>query len=532
MGTITQRKTKDGKVRYRAQVRVKRQGFPDFTRSKTFSKESLAKDWIKKLEASIELDDSILTQSTTDVTLRELILRYRDEAADQFNPKYSINLARVADYAIAKRHASTLTRQDFTEHALRRFNGNADTEPVSPSTIKTDFSIMSAALDYAIGAWGLPLETAQHELSLAVQALRKRRIVGSSAKLDRLPTNDELIKLTTYFYQSWQRGRTTIPMHLVMWLAIYTARRQDEIANMRLADFDRHNNQWLIRDVKNPDGSAGNHKYAHIEPPALALIDEILSPDVRNRMIYTGYDPALLLPINTRTVSAYFTRACYVCQIDGLRFHDLRHEAATRLAEDGWSVPQLQTVTLHSSWSSLQRYVNLKKRAERIDYWDIISQINPTEPVTTDKPQRHINDYEITQAKIALDQAVLGAASVPYEFLAEQIDSFRQAFRPSKTVVASFAAVGIDDIWLWDMARHRFVLEYVQSAWSDWFDKHGHIAWDDLPDGTTHFNFDNLDAIKSDGKRIYRHDGHWIDITAYADGVIDKCIKNPSNDGQ
>ena len=44
LGTITQRKTKDGKVRYRAQVRVKRQWFPDFTRSKAFSKESLVKD--------------------------------------------------------------------------------------------------------------------------------------------------------------------------------------------------------------------------------------------------------------------------------------------------------------------------------------------------------------------------------------------------------------------------------------------------------------------------------------------------------
>lgn len=83
MGTITQRKTMDGKVRYRAQVRVKRQGLPDFTRSKTFSKESLAKDWIKRLEAAIELDESIITRSSTAVTLRELILRYRDEAADQ-----------------------------------------------------------------------------------------------------------------------------------------------------------------------------------------------------------------------------------------------------------------------------------------------------------------------------------------------------------------------------------------------------------------------------------------------------------------
>lgn len=526
MGTITQRKTADGKVRYRAQVRVKRKDLPDFTRSKTFSKESLAKDWIRKLEAQIELDDSILTKARTQATLRELILRYHDESGDQFNPKYKTNLTRVADYAIAKLPAATLTRQDFSTHALWRLNGDDHSPGVSPSTIKTDFSVFSSVISQAVGAWGLPLESAQHELQMATQALRKRRVITNSTQMDRLPTNDELIKLTTHFYQAWQRGRTTIPMHLVMWLAIYTARRQDEIANMRLADFDRHNNQWLIRDVKNPDGSVGNHKYAHLEPNALALIDEILSPDVRNRMIYTGYDPALLLPINTKTVSAYFTKACYVCQIDGLRFHDLRHEAATRLAEDGWSIPQIQTVTLHSSWSSLQRYVNLKKRAERIDYWDIIAQIDHTIPTST-KRQRHVNEHEITQAKIALDYATLGTIVAPYAFLQAQIEQFKQDFQPSKTVIAAFVAAGIADIWLWDAARHRFILDYTQAAWAKWFDTHGILDWEQLPYGTTHFNFNNLDAIKTDGKRIYRYDDRWADITAYADGVIDECIKKP-----
>ena len=45
--------------------------------------------------------------------------------------------------------------------------------------------------------------------------------------------------------------------------------------------------------------------------------------------------------------------------IDDLRFHDLRHEAATRLAEQGLTVPQIQQYTLHDDWNSLKRYVNL-----------------------------------------------------------------------------------------------------------------------------------------------------------------------------
>lgn len=46
MGTVTRRQTKDGTPQYRAQVRVQRQGYPKLKKSETFSKKSLAKDWI------------------------------------------------------------------------------------------------------------------------------------------------------------------------------------------------------------------------------------------------------------------------------------------------------------------------------------------------------------------------------------------------------------------------------------------------------------------------------------------------------
>jgi hypothetical protein len=51
-----------------------------------------------------------------------------------------------------------------------------------------------------------------------------------------------------------------------------------------------------------------------------------------------------------------------------LHFHDLRHEATSRLFEQEivdengrrkLSIPEVQQVTLHESWKTLQRYVNL-----------------------------------------------------------------------------------------------------------------------------------------------------------------------------
>lgn len=38
-------------------------------------------------------------------------------------------------------------------------------------------------------------------------------------------------------------------MHLIIWFAIYSGRQEDEICSLRLADYDRHNTQWLVRDA-------------------------------------------------------------------------------------------------------------------------------------------------------------------------------------------------------------------------------------------------------------------------------------------
>ncbi|MDT1857649.1 tyrosine-type recombinase/integrase, partial [Acinetobacter baumannii] len=88
--------------------------------------------------------------------------------------------------------------------------------------------------------------------------------------------------------------------------------------------------QWLVRDAKHPDGSEGNHKYAHFEPKAIELANKFLEHDTRKRILELGYSDQLLIPVNSRTVSVYFTRACNALEIEDLRFHDLRHEAATR----------------------------------------------------------------------------------------------------------------------------------------------------------------------------------------------------------
>jgi len=63
------------------------------------------------------------------------------------------------------------------------------------------------------------------------------------------------------------------------------------------------------------------------------------------------------------TAGAVSDKFADVAQLAGcpdLRFHDLRHEACSRLFEQGLSIEQVALVSGHKSWDTLKRYTQLK----------------------------------------------------------------------------------------------------------------------------------------------------------------------------
>ena len=517
MGTVTKRQLKDGTIKYRAQIRVQRTNYPDFALSKTFSKKSLADEWIKRTEAEIERNPEKMLNPEVQLkqkTLREFILQYLDEA-DNFARTKSGALKHIASLSISEKNIYSLTRQDFSEHALSRRKGDPvkGTDGVSPSTVLKDMSHIKAVLVHAEFVWGEPLEHVLIEYEKALIGLQKSRIVTRSKQRDRLPSAEELQILTNHFYKSWRRVKNSTPMHLIMWFAIYTARREDEICTLQLNDYDDINTQWLVRDAKNPKGSLGNHKYAHMEPMAVSMIDEFMKPNIRTRMLDLGYDKNYLIPVNSSTVSTYFTRACGACGINDLRFHDLRHEAATRYAEDGLTIPQLQTITLHESWNTLKRYVNLKKRGVRLEFEDAMR-------VAEESYDNFYKEWSKTQRYIASsDQSDAfdndSEIDVPFTFIKQHLDLFIEIHQNNKYFKRIHAKkLQSRNPFAFNNADSRFHAHDIQLSWEDWFIGNAKIDWSELPEGTTHFGIKDLSAVKKLKTRTYIFDTDlsvWVD---------------------
>ena len=377
MGTISQRKLADGTIRFRAEIRISRKGFANFKESKTFSSMRLAQKWLAMREEEIEENPDILLgrSDVTNITLANAIDKYLDEVGSEYGRTKTYCLRLIQKFPIAQYIITKIKPADISEHVALRKAGYAklDLKPIATSTLQHELLHIRGVLSHASVMWDVNVDLAGFDKATA--QLRKTRQISSSGKRDRLPTTAELKKLTEYFYRKWQKPVYSYPMHLIMWFAIFSCRRESEITEMLLADYDEDNEVWKVRDLKNPNGSKGNHKEFNVLEPGRKMIELLQVKSTRKRMLNRGYDKDLLIPLSPKTIGGEFRNACKILGIEDLRFHDLRHEGCTRLAEQGFTIPQIQQVSLHDSWGSLERYVSVKKRKKTIELDEVFPLI-------------------------------------------------------------------------------------------------------------------------------------------------------------
>lgn len=342
MGTITTRKRKDGSKRYTALIRVKVQGEIVHSEGETFSKLALAQAWIKRREAELEGARAQGRLVSRRMTVGELLTAYAEQAQgiSEWGRSKKADIARLQGYAIARLDARLLTAADLINHAkARRLRDGA-----GPSTVLNDVIWLRQVFLMAAAVFDMeqPLRAVD---AAKIELMRTKVIAKPQQRKRRLPAEEE--QLLTDFFARRDR-RSEIPMGDIMKFALLTARRQDEICRLKWVDVDFDKGTGWIDDVKHPTQKTGNRREFRILRAAMEIIERQArtSPEV--------------FPYNSRSVSAAFTRACKFLGLEDLHFHDLRHEATSRLFEKGYSIQEVAQFTLHDSWATLKRYTHLR----------------------------------------------------------------------------------------------------------------------------------------------------------------------------
>lgn len=369
MGTISARKKANGAVSYTAQIRIKRAGKVIFTQAETFNKKQNAALWLRNREAELDkpgaLDKAIASKgSQGGATLDDAIDQYIREMKSIGRTK-----AQVLD-AIRKDEIAELRCADVTSDQIVAYAGRLADGGRQASTVGNYISHLAAVFAISRAAWKYDLDPDQ--MQNAQRVLRKLGTVSKSNARDRRPTLAELDRLMSHFLERKKRAPSSAPMHIIIAFAIFSTRRQEEIVTLRWDDYDKAHERTLVRNMKHPGQKIGNDIWCELPDPAPAIVG--LMPRSGD----------LIFPYSTDAVSAAFTRACHLLEIQDLHFHDLRHDGVSRLFELGKTIPQVASVSGHRSWSSLQRYTHIKQSGDKYAGWKWLKQMGLAEEAAPD----------------------------------------------------------------------------------------------------------------------------------------------------
>ncbi|EAA7988014.1 site-specific integrase [Salmonella enterica] len=198
---------------------------------------------------------------------------------------------------------------------------------ISGNTVRLELALLSSLYNLASVEWGTCRTN-------PVEMVRKPKISGGR---DRRLTSHEERRLSRYFQNP--------ALHAIFHLAIETAMRQGEILSLR----------WEHIDLQ--------HGVAH-----LLLTKNGSSRDVplsrKARQLLQGMTVALTGSVFNYTSSGFKSAwrvALQRLSIIDLHFHDLRHEAISRLFELGTlNVMEVAAISGHRSLNMLRRYTHLR----------------------------------------------------------------------------------------------------------------------------------------------------------------------------
>ena len=299
--------------------------------SKTFKTRAEAERWARQTEAAIEA--GVAVKSARGATVGDAITAYvkmREEGARPIAPQSNeVYMLRWLERDLGDEVIAGIKPQRLATYCTRRGKSGA-----GGYTIGMEISKLGTVLKYSALALG---ETFPDLVGQARPLLTHLGLIGPGTPRDRRPTADELTAV---------RAAASPLLRDIIDFAVATAMRRGEIVRMTWADVDADARMLTIRERKDPRRKTDER--IPLLGGSLAIIQRQAQTDDR------------VWPVTPEWVSDNFLLACRVARVDDLVFHDLRHEAISRLFEAGYRIEQVALVSGHKSWAMLKRYTQLK----------------------------------------------------------------------------------------------------------------------------------------------------------------------------
>ena len=295
----------------------------------------------REIETEIDAGSYVDKSEARRITLRQALEKYRKEIVPTKRHPYQENkrIDRWLKNDLAYKTLAALRGADFAQYRdLRRAAGRAE------NTIRLELQLISHLFEIARKEWRM------ESLSNPLKNIRKP---GGSKARERRLLPGEYEKILTQL-----RSSPNFFAAAAFQLAIETSLRQGALFKIRW--------EWirleerLIYIPKNERGAENKGV-----PPILPLSTRAISALHELQQFHLTEHPGTSPdgPIFATTVNAViciWKRALKKLDIADLRWHDLRHEAVSRLFERGLNPLEAASISGHKSLQMLARYTHLR----------------------------------------------------------------------------------------------------------------------------------------------------------------------------
>jgi integrase len=331
------------------QAKVRKEGWPQ--QSETFGSKAEAVAWAAVIESEMARGVFVSRSEAEGTTLAEALNRYREEVTahkkSHAQERGTVEVWKRSD--LACRSLASLRGTDFA-----KYRDQCLKDGLAPATVRNRLALVSHLFTVAKSEWDMG------SLTNPIRGMRKPR--ADNARDRRLSRQEEHYLFAALDDPGPGAGnRRNVWMPAIVRFALETAMRQEELVKIQWKHIDLENGVARVIDPKNGENRA---------VPLSSSARDILSALARS----IG---GRVFPTTTSAIKQSWTRAkergkrIYLSDctasgvvpekdfLDNLWFHDLRHEATSRLVEKGLGVLEVASITGHKDLRMLKRYTHL-----------------------------------------------------------------------------------------------------------------------------------------------------------------------------
>ncbi len=314
-------------------VQVRRKGQCSLSKSFTNQKDALT--WSRLTESDMDKGSFVDRSEAESTTLSDALIRYRTEVTPH-KKGATQELQRIEQWLslpISKRSLASLRSADFASYRDKRLT------QVASNTVRLELAIISHMFTIAMKEWGIPVVN-------PLSSIRKPK--PSNSRTRRLEGDEEERLLA-----SCKASRNPLLYSLVV-VAIETGMRCGELLGLEWGNVDLNKRVALLHMTKNGE--------PRTIPLSLRAIETLstLPRNINNKRVFYSWTA------RSGAISGAWRNATTKAQLVDLHFHDLRHEACSRMFEKGLNVMEVSAISGHRTLQMLKRYTHIKDRGESL----------------------------------------------------------------------------------------------------------------------------------------------------------------------